>query len=225
MFTLVSSAHMTAYRGLHLTSLFKSNVILSLWHSSPCDLTFIFLTALVCLWCIINLIHPEQAFAVAFFALCACLLMYACICRALLCSEVKGRCRAMAPGCWAERREAGGCSGSLWQWSWGVCVCPGRRTPPLLPPPPHTPLWWTTQRRKWTSHALTHARVKSKKVCCMCTVMGGASLMSARYHPCSFMFHHPWSCTTLYCNLAHYPTHISWSNILSLMWLMGVSDR
>lgn len=165
---------------------------------------FYFLTALVCLWCIINLIHPELTFAVASLAVCPLLCVCVCVvnvcmyvsCLALQCGE--GPMQGYSPRLLSWEGEAGGCSGSLWQWSWGVCVCPGRRTPPPLPPPPHTPLWWTTPRKKWTSHASTRAHVKSKKVCCMCTVMGGASLMSARYHRCSFIFQRTWSCSTLY---------------------------
>lgn len=82
---------------------------------------FYFLTALVCLWCIINLIHPQLTSAASSLAVCpllwvcVCGLMYACMCCVLLRSAVKDRCRATAPGCWAEREkqeDAVGHSGS-----------------------------------------------------------------------------------------------------------------
>lgn len=145
-------------------------------------------------------------------SVCVCVFVNVCMyvsCHALQCGE--GPMQGYSPRLLSWEGEAGGCSGSLWQWSWGVCVCPGRRTPPPLPPPPHTPLWWTTPRKKWTSHASTRAHVKSKKVCCMCTVMGGASLMSARYHRCSFIFQRTWSCTTLYY-------HTLFPSIISCLW-------
>lgn len=142
-----------------------------------------FLTALVCLWCIIHLIHPELTFAAASLAVCPLLTMRlcdcVCVCLTVQCGE------GVMPGC--SRRllswegEAGGCSGSLWRWPWGVRVSPRRRTPPPLPPPPHTPLSWTTPRKKWTSRASSRARARSKKVCYTCTAMGGASQMPARY--------------------------------------------
>lgn len=209
MFTLVGSAHITAHCGLHLacTSLFQCNAVLSPWHFILCDLTFIFwLLWYACdvssIWFILNWLLLAVC---PLRCVCACVFVNVCIyvpCLALQCGE--GPMQGYSPRVLSWEGEAGGCSGSLWLWSWGVCVCPGRHTHPPLPPPPHTHRWWTTQRKKWTSHASTHAHVKSKKACCMCTVMGGASLMSARYQRCSFIFQRTWSCTTLYCHLAHY---------------------
>lgn len=124
------------------------------------------------------------------------------LCLASQCGE--GPMQGYCPRLLSWEGETGGCSGSLWQWSWGVRVSPRRRTPPPRPLPPHIPLWWTTPRRKWTSRASSRALAKSKKACCMCTVMGGASPMSARYQPHSFIFPHTRSCATLYCHLARY---------------------
>lgn len=145
--------------------------------------------------------------------------MCVCICHVSLCSVVKGRCQAIAPGCWAEREkkeDAVGHSGS----GPGVCVSVQGIAHPHPYPHLHTypsggQLWGGSGRAMlWAMH------VWGQRRCAACALRwaglhkcqpGITPLCGSPPHLIAL------SSTSLTSNIPK-------SNILSLMWLMGVSN-